>query len=208
MARQDDYSMNQVKFFTKMVRNEVKSREAEQPVFDEIEYIHILKPGDKNHEIIRPVTDQDKEIYKPIYDRYQEKVAAGEVLDGTALDIFPAADAHDVAVLKNNDILTVEQLADLDEEKANTAGPVIVRLREKAQLFLEHRDAGNAAEVIASQKEQIEGLEAELAEFKEAAAAEIADLKAQLEAAQKGSAKQTAKKPAAAGRSGKGKTAA
>jgi len=209
MARSDDYKNNKVKFFIKLVKNEVASRDADQPVFNEVEYIHILKPGDKNLEIIRAVKDEDREIYEPIYNRFLAKMKAGEPLDGTPLDVFPAAESHDVEVLRNVDIHTVEQLAELSDKKSATAGPAIERLREKAIIYLQNAAGGNSAETITALKSENEQLRAELDEFKTAAAAEIAALKGEIEAMQNAAA---GKKPGSAasktGRQTKGRKAA
>lgn len=120
-------------FFKKARENKAKTAEEGRPIFDEVPYIRIMIPGDKDNIVERPVRENDKS-------RYHAQWAAFEANDeqfvsGTPLEAWPLVNRGQVEELKFFGITTVEQLADLSDSHAGKwAG--VVTLKQKAKSFL------------------------------------------------------------------------
>lgn len=152
-----------VQFYMKAVHNKFKSNQEGRPIFDEVEYIKIMIPGDRNANIDTPVTEEYRMRFAERYKKFKDR--GSQAQSGTPLEVWPQLTVGRVAELKALNIFTVEQLAATDD----THGHKIMGfndLRTRAQAFLStaEGDAQNsklAAELekrdieIASLKEQM-----------------------------------------------------
>jgi hypothetical protein len=162
-----------VSFYTKAVKNNFRSENEGKPCFDNVEYVKILLPGDKNTEVDRPATVDDKERFAQQYARFLQKKEA--VIEGTPLEHWPVMDPATVEDCKASKIFTVEQVADLSDMQIQKLGMGYRELSKKAKAFLEY-----AKDTALPQKQaaEIERLHADNGELKR----QLAELAARVEA--------------------------
>lgn len=142
---------------------EQKVEGAGRPVYDEVEYIEIVVPGDRSNVVHRPVTQQDRQKYARQYAAW--KAGNQEATSGTPLSAWPGISRAQVEELAYFKIRTVEQLAGVSD--ANITNIAFASdLRRRAQAYLEQAK-GNAP---------LEAALAEIAHLKATLAAKSAPL--------------------------------
>ena len=122
-----------VKFYKKAVLNKFQSKLQEKQVFEDKDYISVLIPGDSLTVVDRPVKEEDKQRFKPIWDKYLDEKKELQV--GTPLAMLPGIDPSQVESFKPYNVYTVEQLEGLGE-KAIQKIPQSRELVERARKFL------------------------------------------------------------------------
>lgn len=140
---------------------------AGRPIYDDVEFVEIIIPGDKTQAVHRAVTDNDRREYAAQYQAWkagQDQTAAS----GTMLEKWTGITKAQVEELKHFKIRTVEQLAQLSDGNASRMGPILA-LRQKAKDFLEQAK-GNAPlekmrNELASRDNEIETLKRQVAEL-------------------------------------------
>lgn len=128
-----------VKFEHRPMQNTEKSTEAGRPIYDEVEWIKIMVPGERD-EIERPATDMDKARFSKQYLHW--KSTGGEAPTGSPLETYPGLTRSQIEEFKFFKIRTVEDLA---------AAPDVIavkfqgfhEIKRKAQNYLAVA-AGNA----------------------------------------------------------------
>lgn len=160
-----------VQFYVKAVMNGFKSSEAGRPIFDEVDYIRVIIPGDKNNVVDTKVTEEHKMRFPAQYERFKKNQE--QAVSGTPLEVWPQMTVGQVAELKAMHISTVEQLADLPD---NLAQRIMGshQLRAKAKVFLEAA-AGEAVNTkmtaeLEKRDNQIALMQEQLAQLTKAAA--------------------------------------
>lgn len=104
------------------------------PVFEDVCFCEI-RIKDNNCEVFdQPATEEKKRRFAIEYARYQ--LAKKQVEKGTPLEQFAFLTLSEIESLKTRGIFTVEALAELDNNKAQTLG--IARERELAAKFIHH----------------------------------------------------------------------
>lgn len=162
-----------VTFGIRPKQNEQRSKTEGRPIFDDVEYVEILVPGDKNNIVHRPVRAEDKERYARQYAAF--KGGQGEKLSGTPLAEWPGISRSEVEELAYFNIRTLEQLASVGDGHLQRMGPLLA-LRQRARDFLEKAkgDAPMAAmrtelekrdNLIETQQQQIDELKRLVAEI-------------------------------------------
>jgi hypothetical protein len=152
-----------VKFYVKAVRNAFKSNEAGRPIFDELEYVRIITPGNQLSIVDTQATPREKARFADIYAKF--KAGLGQARSGTPLEVWPQMTVGQVAELKAMNIETVEDLAGLDD---NLAQKIMGNhdLRRRAQAFLDSAKNEAANSKLASELEkrdlQIAALQAQM----------------------------------------------
>ena len=137
LAQTPDYEMDKrlaVKFYKRAVKNNFKSKQEGKNVFDNIDYISIIIPGDNTSKVDRAVRDEDKERFSIIWERYLKR--EDDLNNGTPIELLPTLSPAQVENLKVYKVYTVEQLAGLQESaitKITGARPLV----QDAQKFLE-----------------------------------------------------------------------
>jgi len=156
-----------IEFFRKPVMQPGKSREAGRAVYEEVDYVRIHVPGDKSSVIERPLSQQD--IFR-FQDRYNKwKAGQEEAVTGTPLSALPGMNASKVEEYKFFKIITVEQLADAND---NLGG--------KFMSFQQDKQRAKAFMEVAANNAPIEKMNAELQKRD----AEIETLRTMVEALQ------------------------
>jgi hypothetical protein len=156
-----------VEFFRKPVMQPGKSREAGRAVYEEVDYVRIHVPGDKSSVIERPLSQQDVFRFQDRYNKW--KAGQEEAVTGTPLSALPGMNASKVEEYKFFKIITVEQLADAND---NLGG--------KFMSFQQDKQRAKAFMEVAANNAPIEKMNAELQKRD----AEIENLRTMVEALQ------------------------
>lgn len=155
-----------VRFFTKAKQNAQKSEEAGRPIFEEVEYVNIMVPGDRNHIITRPVTIQDKARFSQQYEHWR-KNANNEGVVGTPLEAWGILSLAQVEEFRYFGVRTVEDMAALRDDVCQKM-PGAITLKQRAEAFLvAAREAEPVRRVqveLAKRDEQMKAMENSLAE--------------------------------------------
>jgi hypothetical protein len=120
--------------------NLTKSKEAGRPIFEDVEYIRKIVPGDSSSTIHKPVTDWDRRNYA---DEYQAFVTRkSEQVVGTPIELFPGISKTQALEFKAVGIITIEHLAHISDANVSRfmGGQA---LRKRAADFLAAAE-GNA----------------------------------------------------------------
>lgn len=155
-----------VEFYTDALLSGYKSEQAGHPVFDDIEMIRIITPGDSKTIIETKVDETHIRRFSEAYKRF--KAGLLNIVSGWALKEWPVITASQVKLLDYHNVKTVEQLSTISDQACNTIGMGIMELRTKAKAALEAAkgQAETSAQATRMQRQD----------------EEIASLKAQLEA--------------------------
>lgn len=148
-------------------RDETKSLEEGRPIFEDVEYIEIMVPGDKSNTIHRPVSAGDKQRFARQYQAWKAG-ADQDAVTGTPLAAWPAVTAAQVRELAHFNCRTVEQLAVMSDGNLQNVGPILA-LRQKARDFIE---AAKGTAPLQKLRAELEKRDTELATLK----AQVADL--------------------------------
>jgi len=139
-----------------------------RPVYHEVEFIRIMKPGDRDNIVERPVTEDDRMRFKTRYDRWK----AGEHMDGvvgTPLDELPFVDSAQREEFKFYGIRTVEQLVGMPDGTA-ARFPGVRAIQHRAEVYLAAAEKKAPFEAIhkemAERDQRVTELEALVAELK------------------------------------------
>jgi len=135
-ANQSRFAMDSklyVTFYVRPIKNAFRSEQEGRPIFEEREYIKIIVPGDSKTTVDCPVTDEFRGRFEKQYEKFKKGLA--QAVEGTPLEMWPQMTVGLCAELKAMNISTVDQLAALDDSKAQKIMGSH-ELRRKAQLFL------------------------------------------------------------------------
>lgn len=144
-----------VNFYVRAVQNTFKSAQEGRPIFDEVEFVRIIIPGDTKTLIDTKVNAEHRARFADMYDRFKKGLA--QATSGTPLEVWPQMTVGQVAELKAMHISTVEQLADLPDTLAQKIMGSH-QLRQKAQAFLDAAagDAKNSKMAAELEKRDVE----------------------------------------------------
>ena len=163
-----DYEGLAVRFSMEPWHNKKASKEAGRPIYDDIPFVDIRKPGDRNTRIFRPVAEIDKQRWPRHWKQFLEDGA--EAISGTPLEQWPAITRGMAEELRYFNVRTVEELAGMaDSACQNFMG--IQSLRDRAKAFLAVSQESAEAEQLAA---ELNKRDAEIAALKAA----VAELKA------------------------------
>ena len=126
-----------VKFYKHPRKNPDKSLKAGRPIVEDITYVEILQPGNKDSIIRRPATERDKQRFAQHYSMWMARTSeTAEQLVGTPLTEWAGVTRGQVDELSFFNIRTVEQLANMaDSNSGQMMG--MLGLKEKAAKYLE-----------------------------------------------------------------------
>lgn len=124
-----------VVFYMGVLKNEPKSIEAGRPIFDDVECIRIIVPGDKNNIIDRPARADDKRRFGKQYQLFKDGRKEDEQISGTRLTEWPFLTRAQCEEFRYLGIHTVEQLAEVRDDITSRV-PGMVQLKEHAKVWL------------------------------------------------------------------------
>lgn len=149
-----------VRFFKKAVLSELKTKEEGRPIYDDLDHILIVVPGDDKIRIETIVTPEHAERFMVEFKQFKEN---GEVAEtGTPLEQWAALSPAQVAEFKHFQVRTVEQLAGMADSTAQKF-PGINNLRERAKHYL--KTAADSA-IVERQDAELAKRDAEIAELR------------------------------------------
>lgn len=155
-----------VKFFKKTIKNNFKSAEEGKPVFNDVDYVSIIIPGNRPETRERKATDKDRERFAPIWEKYLKNEEI--IQEGTMLEMLPTIDDARLSLCKGLNIVTIEQLANLDEIGINNLGFGARELITDAKKYIEGTSTIVKLEKENEEfKEKIKELEKEINKLKE-----------------------------------------
>lgn len=139
-----------VKFLTRPKQNQTKSKDAGRPIYEEVAYIQIMQPGNKDSIKLAPATERDKQRFPEHYRKYLAREDQDKT-EGTLLSEWAGITRSQVEEFKYMNILTVEQLANVSD--SNGQGIMgIGFLKEKALKFMEQAKDGVLSEALEEQR--------------------------------------------------------
>ena len=149
-----------VKFYKHPRKNEIKSKEAGRPIFEEVPYVEIMQPGNKDSIIKRPASNMDKQRFAEHFRKFEAREDQ-DTVEGTLLEEWAGITRSQVEELKYLNIRTVEQLSAVSDSNAqNVMG--ISFLKEKAAKYLEATKGEATATALAEMQEKYDALLARL----------------------------------------------
>jgi hypothetical protein len=156
-----------VEFMREPVLHPGLSKEAGRAVYEERDFVRVHVPGDKTTVVIQPMNEMNLIRFRSRYDKW--KAGQAEAVSGTPLTALPSMTPAKVEEYKFFKIVTVEQLADANDQ-----------LGQKFMSF--HSDKQTAKRFIEATKGNapVEAMNAELQKRD----AEIENLKTMVEALQ------------------------
>lgn len=141
-----------VKFYMGTQHNPVESAEQGRPIYDELPYIQILVPGDRDNMVDRPVREQDKQRFPQYWAAFQTG-DENQMQSGTPLSAWPILSSSQIRELEYFNVKTVEQLAGMSDTNAQQfAG--ITSLRKQAADYLELAKDGSVLTKMNAELEQ------------------------------------------------------
>jgi hypothetical protein len=162
-------------FYSEAVENTFRSQQAGRPQFDEVEFVRLIIPGDRNSSPVMRVTDEERNRWPKEYEAFKKGLELP--LEGTPLIEWPPINKSQVMELAYFHIQTVEQLAAVNDAQLQRMGMGTRALRELAKEYLDIANNGTAP--IARMLAKIEALELKekiTSEALAAATARIAEL--------------------------------
>lgn len=151
-----------VVFYMGVLQNEGKTVEAGRPIFDDVECVKVIVPGDRNNVVDRPATTHDKQRFAKQYAAFKAGKTGDEQVSGTRLTDWPFLTRAQIEEFRYLGIRTVEQLAEVRDDVC-TKVPGMHQLKRNAQIWLDRAkgtaESAKAAKQITEQQNQIETLQ-------------------------------------------------
>lgn len=132
------------RFFMDSRPNAFLSAKEGKPVFDEVEMVTIIVPGDRKTEVTRIVNDEVRQRFPRQYNAWKQNREAP--VDGTPVDQLPGITRGQVEELAFVHVRAIESLAGLSDDQCTKALRMGgMALRQRARDWLE-KVAGNQTE--------------------------------------------------------------
>lgn len=142
------------RFYQRPVQNNFRSQKEGRPIFDEVDYVEILVPGNRGSVVDERVNDSHKARWPKFYDAFKQGQTLAET--GTPLEEWAAISRAQVEELKHFNIRTVETLAALGDDALSRAIPMGGHsLRAKAQRTLEMAKGAAPTDALAAEAQQL-----------------------------------------------------
>lgn len=153
-----------VSFYERAVYNSFKSTKAGHPVYDNVAFVKIMKPGDSLSIIDTYANEDHKRRFPRQWALYLNKKGPEEQIVGMPVTEWPAINRAQAEELRGRKFYTVEQVAGASDLQIQSLGMMGTMMRQKAQAYL--AAAKNTAAVSAD-AEKVAKLEAEVAQMRE-----------------------------------------
>lgn len=129
-------SANSVRFFKKDKLNEEKTKEAGRPIFDMLDKIEIISPGDKTNIVEKWATDEHRREYRAVYQAFLNDQSQ-EAASGTPLRIPGSIPPERIAEYNYGKVFTCEQLAAIPDSNLQHFGPYATAERARVRDFMQ-----------------------------------------------------------------------
>ena len=144
-------------------RDDEASEAAGKAVYKAVPYVEIIAPGNDKEKINRRVKEEDKRRWPEQWKNFVEGREAPE-FDGMPISQWPMADIHLDRTLRESNIFTVEQLANVADVDLQMLGPGMTQLKNKAMKWVKSKEGQN--EELQATKKRIKELEEEVESIK------------------------------------------
>jgi hypothetical protein len=161
-----------VTFFDKSIKNNYESEQQNAPVFTEVTYISKVVPFKEKDSIERKARPEDFAEYPEQYTAYQNREKHEQ--EGTLVKNWNYASESEVQMLMTHKVVTVEQVAALDDVATKRMGNGGRALRDAARKFVEQASGLDAV------KDELELLKKESSETIKELESTVADLESKL----------------------------
>src|SRR6478752_3026619 len=76
-------------FYMGILKNETRSIDEARPIFDDVEHVRIIIPGDKQNIVDRPARDTDRQRFAKQYAAFKQGKSEEDQVSGTRLTEWP-----------------------------------------------------------------------------------------------------------------------
>ena len=159
-----------VMFFMKSVPNALKSQAAGARFHEDVPYIRIQHPGERDQVIERPVKEDDKRRFAARWRAFEE--GREQITDGIPIDMLYPSHPAIADNLRSYGVHTIEQAAKMSSHAMDSIGMGAQEIQNRAKDYLEAASAGANFHKFKAERE---GLELEVQRLKH----ELATLSAQ-----------------------------
>lgn len=128
-------------FYKDVVKNELKSTEAGRPIFDEVDLVKIITPGQRDS-FVGDANEHYQQRFPQQWARY--KSGRSQELSGTPLNQLPWMSISQIAEFNAVGCHTVEQLVGMSDAVAHKFMG-FQNIRQRAELYLEAATAAAPA---------------------------------------------------------------
>lgn len=149
-------------FHHEIRRDHAASENAGKAIYEAVPYVEIVCPGNDKEQINRRVKETDKERWPDQWRAFEEGRKAPE-FDGMPITEWPQADRHLARTLKESNVFTVEQLANVADIDIQMLGPGMMNLKNLAIKWVKNKSG--ESEALKKKDEQISILEEKLIAF-------------------------------------------
>lgn len=162
-----------VEFYVKPVQNNFMSSKEGRPIFEDVVYVHIMVPGDKNNDWHTPARDDHKARFPKQWQFFLNKTQGDARETGFPLMEWPSITRSQAEELRGMKFFTLESLANASDQNISAIGMVggmaPFMLREKARAFLkaatDSAHPQHQAEELAKANAEIERLKQQVAQL-------------------------------------------
>lgn len=126
-----------------------------RPIFADKEFIRILIAGDKNSEVFREATENDKTRFHEVYKRFKDGLEGRDQLVGTPLSQWTLLKPSQIRELEAINIFTVEQLAAISDSMKQRLGMGANELVASAAAYLGSAKDASMAGALAAENERL-----------------------------------------------------
>lgn len=142
-------------FYLHAIQNNFKSEQEGRPVFDDVEKVRIIIPGDKHTRVEERVTDEHRQRWPRQYEAF--KTGLEQSPEGFPIELWPPISPALALNLKALGIPTVEALSVVTDAALGNIGIGARELRAKAKAYLQQAEDGKPLIAALADKERLEG---------------------------------------------------
>ena len=142
-----------VRFFPKPRENPEKTAAEGRPIFEDVDYIEIRVPGEREVRYCQPANNIDIARFPDHYRRYKARMSQ-EATTGTPLAEWPGVTRSQVEELKFINVTTVEQLLSISDTNAQKFMGIRA-LQQKAKAYLDAAGGQAAANALEETRKQL-----------------------------------------------------
>lgn len=151
-------------------KDEEASLEAGAAVYKRVPYVEIISPGNDKEKMNRAVKEEDKQRWPEQWKNFVEGREEPD-FDGMPISEWTMSDVHLERTLRESNIFTVEQLAEVADVNIQMLGMGMMALKNKAREWVKNKsgqseELENAKKQIAELIEAVEKLQAVSVETK------------------------------------------
>jgi hypothetical protein len=122
------------RFYFDAIKNEAASAQAGREIWEDVEMVEIILPGNPWTKPVMRVTDEHRERWPKLYEQFRKQEEQRP--DGRPIEEWSEVSRAMVKELKALDFYTVEQVADMSEIAIGRIGMGARVLKEKAQAYV------------------------------------------------------------------------